>query len=117
MMLDYVTPSGFETDEAKNRWEMFMEGLKEFVRNSRREMAPRQFKNPWGPLWLCSQQLFWLERWIDDESGGFCWLKDLGLTMLNLDRWLERVRGNQWTGPWQERLMHSVIKLREFRRN
>jgi hypothetical protein len=76
---------GRDEDSVEDIW-------KTFVWDLRWEMAPRLSKNPWGPLKRCDEQLFRVDCWIDKEEEGCCWLRDLELTKLNLDRWLETVR-------------------------
>jgi hypothetical protein len=57
----------------------------------RQELAPRDYKRPWGLIY-----------WLDQAAKGICWVKDLKLTMENLLGRLVTLEEDNWTSQYRE---------------
>jgi hypothetical protein len=99
----------------KRRWDEMIGELRSFIQELRRQLAPRDCERPCGLILRCSQQLFWIDRWLDRAEGGICWVKDLELTMENLGGRLKALEEDDWTDQYLWRLEMLLGKMSQFK--
>jgi hypothetical protein len=78
-------------------WDEMMEEIRSFIQDLLHGPARKDYERPWGLMLRRSQQLFWMDRWLDRVDGGQRWVKDLQLVMENLAGRLEALDESDWT--------------------